>query len=724
MLQLFFFGRPHLTRAEAASEDLPLQGFPLAMLAALAVAGQRGLARERLVALLWPDVDSARAGHRLTQLRYALRKTLLVDPIVGTTDLRLDRSKVLTDVQSFTEALAQENLEEAVHLAREHFLDGFYLRESPEFDRWADEIRWEFDGQVSGALEQLITAADKKGDARTAARWLEKIVRRDPSSEATAVRALSAYEAAGDHSHARRLADWLERTLREDYDAEPEAGLKTAISAARSGLHHEPSSASNIPAIAVLPLRNISPEPENEFFSDGMTDEIRGALARMPGLRVASRTSSYSFKGMAVDVRQIADQLGVNLVVEGSLRKVGNRIRLVAQLVSAADGCELWSGTFDRTIEDVFELQTELASAIVEALPLGVMGTTMRGVQAAAPTDPETFTLYLKGRYWAYKRSIESLQLATEYFDQAVERDPSFAPGWTGIAECQTMLGFPEFGNLPPQQAMPRAKAAVIKALEAAPTSPEAHLWSGVLGLVYDWDWAASEKAFQEALRLHPLQSLAESWYGMLLSALGRHEEAVRRVERATVLDPLALTIHLTHGRALYFAGRFEEAVRSIESTFEKEPRNANVRIWLCRTLLMLGRYDEALQCVQESPRPPALEGYLDCLRAVALIGLGRKEILLSDPASSWTYMVGAVRDVDDGIAALERCWEQRIGHLAWMATEPLCDPLRSHPGYIALRERMGLAEVPPTRPAAIAVSARTGPARRTAVSRSPISGA
>ena len=724
MLHLHFFGRPHLTGSETASEDLHLQGLPLAMLATLAVAGQRGLTRERLVALLWPDVDGTRAGHRLTQLRYALRKTLLVDPIVGTTDLRLDPSMVLTDVQSFADALAKEDLEEAVRLAGEHFLDGFYLRESPEFDHWAEEIRWEFDGQVNAALEQLVTAADKHDDARAAARWLEQIVRRDPINEAAAVRALLAYEAAGDHAHARRFAEWLERTLREEYEAEPEAALKTAISDARAGLRLEPNLETNIPAIAVLPLRNISPEPENEFFSDGMTDEIRGALARMPGLRVASRTSSYCFKGMAVDVRQIAEQLGVKLVVEGSLRKVGNRIRLVAQLVSATDGCELWSGTFDRTIEDVFELQAELATAIVEALPLGVMGTTVRGAQALAPTDPETFTLYLKGRYWAYKRSTESLQLATEYFDQAVERDPSFAPGWTGIAECQTMLGFPEFGNLPPQQTMPRAKAAVARALEVEPTSPEAHLWSGVLGLVYDWDWTASEKGFQEALRLQPLQSMAESWYGMLLSALGRHEEAVRRVKRASALDPLALTINVTIGRALYFAGHFDEALHTIQAAAEMEPRNPNIQIWLCRTLLMLGRYDKALQSIQASPRPPALEGYLDCLRAVALMGLGRKDIVLSDPNSSYMFMVGAVRCVDEGIAALERCWEQRIGHLAWIGTEPLCNPLRSDPRFVALVARMGLADVADRRSDPIACKSNRSSAPPKIPSKRQLSGA
>ena len=159
---------------------------------------------------------------------------------------------------------------------------------------------------------------------------------------------------------------------------------------------------------------------------------------------------------------------------------------------------------FDRTIADVFKLQAELASAIVGALPLGPTGSRPQGPKGATPTDPETYTLYLKGRYWAYKRTTEALQLATEYFDQAVERDPRYAAGWTGIAECQAMLGFPEFGDLPPRQTMPRAKAAVKRALEFAPDLAEAYLWSGVLGLLYDWDWAASESAFKEALRRQP----------------------------------------------------------------------------------------------------------------------------------------------------------------------------------------------------------------------------
>ena len=399
MLNLYFFGRPHLTIAESADGDVPLKGLSLAMLAVLAVAGQRGLGREKLLSLLWPEVDVSHAGHRLTQLCYALRKTLPIDTVVSAANMRLNAPTVLTDVQQFTDAVAQGNLEQAVEIAQEPFLEGFYLRESLEFEQWMDRVRWEFEGRVYAALESLVKLADERGDARAAACWLERIARRDPLNEAAAVRALAAYEATGDYAHARHFGEWLERTLREEYDAPPGTALKAAIDPVRTGLRVGATPLTNVPAIAVLPLRNISPEPENEFFSDGMTDEISGALSRVPGLRVASRTSSYSFKGKAVDVRQIANQLGVNLLVEGSLRKVGNRIRLVAQLVSALDGCELWSGTFDRTIADVFELQAELAAAIVGALPLGIPAPGPLHGTSQAPTDPDTYTLYLKGRF-------------------------------------------------------------------------------------------------------------------------------------------------------------------------------------------------------------------------------------------------------------------------------------------------------------------------------------
>lgn len=692
MFHLHAFGNLRLASTGRNDSVVPLQGLSLAMLVILAVSAPRALNRDRLMALLWPDVDEQRASHRLTQLRYALRKALHADPITGTAELRLADGIISSDIQAFRDAVRQDELERALSVAEAPFLEGFHLRDNLDFGNWMEDARRDFHRQVDVIIERLARASETRGDAMEAARWLEAAVRRDPTDEAAAVKALAAYEVAGEPAQSRRLGDWLVRALREDYDAEPGGALQAALERARPAPASAVSARDAIPAIAVLPLRNVSPEPENEFFSDGMTDEIIGALSRVSGIRVVSRTSSYAFKGKLVDARHIAARLGVAWLVEGSVRKVGNRIRLAAQLVSAHDGCELWSKTFDRTMDDVFELQTELASAIVAALPLKAGMATSGDRKSSLTTDPETYTLYLKGRYWSYRRTIEGLQLAIEYFEQTVERDPDYALGWTGIAECQTLLGFPEFADLPPRQTMPRAKDAAARALRIAPDLAETHVSIGVLGLVYDWDWPAAESAMREALRLQPNHTMAETWYGMLLSALGRHEEAIGHVQHASALDPLALTIHLSLGRALYFARRFDEALTAVRAVAEIEPNYPHVHIWLARCYLALARFEEALRATEPVTGIRALNGYVDSLRATALIRLGRGRQVKCDQHSPYFFMVGAARSVDEGLAALDRCWHERIGHLAWVAVEPLCDPLRSDPRFAAFLKRMKLA--------------------------------
>ncbi len=251
MFCLHLFGSPQLTKPVGeASTSVPLERFALAILVLLAAAAPRGLTRDRVLELLWPAVDAPRARHSLAQLRYALRKTLGVDPIIGTTHLRLDASIMLTDVQRFTEALGQGDFEQAVRLAQEPYLDGFYLRQSREFEHWVDEVRWEIERKVENALERLATVADERGDVGGKACCLEQIVRRDPVNEAAAVSALAAYEAAGDYAHARRFGEWLDRTLREEYEAVPEATLKVAIDKMqtrhRAVVHNVPRRSGNI----------------------------------------------------------------------------------------------------------------------------------------------------------------------------------------------------------------------------------------------------------------------------------------------------------------------------------------------------------------------------------------------------------------------------------------------------------------------------------------------
>ena len=295
----------------------------------------------------------------------------------------------------------------------------------------------------------------------------------------------------------------------------------------------------------------MSADPENEYFSDGMTDELITALGRVEGLRVVSRGSVFMFKGKDVDVREVGQRLKVGAVLEGSVRRAGDRVRVSAQLVSSADGYQLWSDSYDRKLADVFALQEELTQAIVGSLPLGAARSRHRVLVQPSTITAETYTLYLRGRFEALKRSVPGLIAGIGYFEQAIERDPGYAPAHAGLAECWLLRGFEEFGDLAPLEAMPRGKAAARRALELDPDLAEGHGWSGVASLLFDWDWKAAEASFRRAVELRPDYSLAHVWYAVFLMARGRHDEAIARSEHAAELDPLNLAIQAAHRRVL-----------------------------------------------------------------------------------------------------------------------------------------------------------------------------
>jgi TolB-like protein/Tfp pilus assembly protein PilF len=461
------------------------------------------------------------------------------------------------------------------------------------------------------------------------------------------------------------------------------------------------------PAIAVLPFIGLGPEGENAYFSEGMADELTAALTRVPGLRVASRTSAAAVTGHDLDARQIAERLGVSAVVEGSVRTVGHRIRLSARLISGADGCQLWSETYERRLDDVFALQQELARAIVGALPIpaaagpGIGGPPATTVAAAYP-------LFLRGRYAARKRTVEGLSLAIEYFDQVVELDPCYAPAHVGLAECWAMRGFAEFGDLESTVAMPRARAAALEALRIDPRLAEAHTMLAVVHLLYEWDWAAADEEFRRALQLEPGNAFAHMWYAVHLSVMGRHDEAVRRVLYAETLEPLAPQIRLCVGRCYYFARRYREAIEYLEGMLEVEAGHPLTTIWLARSLCAAGRYADALEIAERLP-PDRYTSYRATLTACALAGLGRideaREICVRVrrqfeegrlPSSSGMRL-GApsalMGDDDAALDALEGALRHRSGHLPFLRTEPEFDRLRGNPRFTALLAELGLPE-------------------------------
>jgi serine/threonine-protein kinase len=425
---------------------------------------------------------------------------------------------------------------------------------------------------------------------------------------------------------ARALARWPEERFQSAADlavALAEAERQAAPGAA-SPVARQPGP--RVAAIAVLPFVNMSADPENEFFSDGMTEELINALSRVPGLRVVSRTSAFTFKGREVDIREVGQRLNVGTVLEGSVRRWADRLRVSAQLIDVADGYHLWSGSYERRLADVFVLQEELAQAIVGSLPLPFYRSTPDVLIRPSTSATEAYTLYLRGRFFALKRTVEGLVAGIELFEQAIERDPGYALAHAGLAECWLLRGFEEFGDLAPLEAMPRAKTAARRALDLDPMLAEAHTWSGALSFLFDWDPVAAESFFRRAIELRPDYSFAHTWYAVFLMARGRHDEAIARSGHAAELDPLALTIQALVGECYYFARRFEEALDRHRATLAVDPGNLRALIWSARTYRLTGRAEEGLRTIEEAiaraGRSPILLAGLGTMLAT----LGRRQ--------------------------------------------------------------------------------------------------
>jgi serine/threonine-protein kinase len=313
--------------------------------------------------------------------------------------------------------------------------------------------------------------------------------------------------------------------------------LLSALDAATSGAVSVPPAA---PSIAVLPFANLSADPDQDYFCEGLAEELITALARLPGLRVAARSSSFRFKGRGADLREVGTELHVDRVLEGSVRKAGGRLRVAVQLVDVRDGYQLWSERFDRSLEDVFAVQDEIAAQVARTLaPALTAGEAARAGRSRTP-DLEAYHLYLRGRHSWNKRHQGGLQTAVRYFAGAVDRDPAYAAAYAGLADTYGLLALDVYGVLAPSEAMPRAKAAAERALDLEPGLADARAARAWVRLHYDWDWQGSEDDFRASLDLDPGRATTHHWYSFLLSARGRHEEAAREARRAWELDPLS----------------------------------------------------------------------------------------------------------------------------------------------------------------------------------------
>jgi len=358
-------------------------------------------------------------------------------------------------------------------------------------------------------------------------------------------------------------------------------------------------SAPSGPSIAVLPFANLSSDRENEYFSDGITEELINGLANVAGLSVAARTSSFSFKGKNADVREIGARLGVRHVLEGSVRKSGDRIRITAQLINTSDGYHLWSRTFDRKVQDVFVVQDELARAIVSSLQLQLMGDSV--IIKTATADPEAHDLYLKGRYFWNRPLDANLRKAINFFERALERDSTYALAYSGLADAYFLLG--AHGYVPPKEVLPRAKAAALKAIVLDSTLAEAHISLASVARWWDWNPAFAERHFQRAIALNPRYPEAYRLHAWLLVDQVDTAGAIREMRRAQTLDPLSPLISAQLGVMFSFARTYDSALEQGRRTLELDSSWATARgayRGLSITYMRLGRLDEAFRVMEK----------------------------------------------------------------------------------------------------------------------------
>ena len=460
-------------------------------------------------------------------------------------------------------------------------------------------------------------------------------------------------------------------------------------------------------SIAVLPFTNMSADPEQEYFCDGMTEELINALTKLDDLRVVARTSAFQFKGQALDLREVGRKLGVTTVLEGSVRKAGNRLRVTAQLIGVADGYHLWSERYDRQMEDVFAIQDDVSQAIVDVLRVKLLPTSALPGAERHTEDVEAYQLYLQGRHHWHKHTEEGYARSLDCFTKAIARDPRYAQPYVGLANLYLWTGF--LGSSPASEAYPKAKEAALKALELDETIGDAHSALGFVLTQYEWDWTGAEAAFKRAIELAPHSIDALQSYSVYLMNLGPIDEAVDLIKREMELDPLFAKAHQDLGYAYYVARRFDEAEAQLRATIDLDPYFPTTYLVLGFVYVAQGRIDQAVATLE---RGVDLAGgspsYLATL-AGAYARQGRTDTAFEilrrletgapgQPASpaflSWVHI--ALGNTGAALDCLDRAYDERSSMMISLSSFQWWEPLRAEPRFQALVRRMNYPDTTP----------------------------
>jgi TolB-like protein/DNA-binding winged helix-turn-helix (wHTH) protein len=445
------------------------------------------------------------------------------------------------------------------------------------------------------------------------------------------------------------------------------------VGGVRRWIAGRPAAMPHIASLAVIPLANLSGDPDQEYFADGMTDALITDLAKMGSLRITSRTSVMKYKETKRTIKEIGRELDVDAVVEGTVTRGGSRVRITAQLIQVSTDMHLWAETYERDVSEVLELQREVATDIARRIDVVV-----RPLDRPRIVQPEAYGLYLKGRYAFYQYTSQGWQRAIEHFTRAIERDPTFAPAYSGLADTYVVAG--AYDAIPADEALTRGKAAAAKALELDDGLASAHYALATAHTWYDWDWQSAEREFRRALELDPNDALGRNWHGGYLSLRRRHQEAVAEHERARDLDPLSLIVNANLARALYWARRYDEAITQARRTLELDPRFGIALFWLEGSLRHQGLLKEAVALRQQvAPERAQLiartferDGFPALLRECGAAYRDSGSLVIAARCYAQSG------DTGQALALLEVCSLRRCSSLVNAMVEPDFDVLRS----------------------------------------------
>ena len=455
-------------------------------------------------------------------------------------------------------------------------------------------------------------------------------------------------------------------------------------------------------SLVVLPLENLSGDKDQEYFADGMTDDLIANLAKIHSLRVISRSTAMTYKGTHKPLSQIASELNVDAVVEGTVLRVGDRVRITAELVQVSTDRHLWADTYESQMGDILALQNRVSSAIVNEIRINLTPEDQKRLAKNPAVAPEAYENYLKGRYYWNKRSDENLTRAIRYFEDATHQAPNYSLAYAGLADCYAIISAEIFGTMSAEQAAPKAKAAALRALELDPTLAEAETSLATVSFNYDWNWGAAAAGFAKAIKDNPSYATAYQRYSLYLMAMGRPDDSVEQINKARELDPLSISINFSLGWRFYMARQYDRAIQQLRDTLEMDPSYELPHLVLGLSYAKKGDFGLAIpelrKAVELSHGTPLMTSALanayaragnvtEAQRLLAELSSESKQQYVSPYYFAVVYV--GLGKPEEAIDWLEKAFPDRSNGLVFLKVEPGLDDLRSNPRFVALQQKL-----------------------------------